>query len=201
MLDDAREELLAARFITGIWDRDAVFFGCRLSRENDFGVGGLERPRGQCECATNRLTMRFGAKRSPIVGSHSGPAKFARAPQISRPQRRTTLARSTMADPSSLHSPHRVRSRSAQHATATATGGDSLCRPRDRPRGFRHWALAFGFESYRTMEAKTKPMPRAILSDGIERVRTAASTVVATMEEGFAYAYRILSAYLNVAGI
>ena len=83
--------------------------------------------------ATNRLTMRFGAKRSPIVGSHSGPAKFARAPQISRPQRRTiTLARSTMADPSSLHSPHRVRSRSAQHATATATGGDLLCRPRDR---------------------------------------------------------------------
>jgi hypothetical protein len=61
--------------------------------------------------------------------------------------------------------------------------------------------LAFGFESYRTMEANTKPMPRAILSDGIERVRTAASTVVATMDEGFAYAYRILSAYLNVAGI
>ena len=128
MLDDAREELLAARFITGIWDRaGALFFGCRLSVRKRLRLWSA-----LAGSATNRLTMRFGAKRSPTVGSHSGPAKFARAPQISRPQRRTTLARSTMADPSSLHSPHRVRSRSAQHATATATGGDLLCRPRDR---------------------------------------------------------------------
>ena len=124
MLDDAREELLAARSSPGLGQGRCVFW---LSVESRKRLRGWSALAGS---ATNRLTMRFGAKRSPIVGSHSGPAKFARAPQISRPQRRTTLARSTMADPSSLHSPHRVRSRSAQHATAT--GGDLLCRPRDR---------------------------------------------------------------------